>query len=301
MAENKLLDGKIPLYVNGSAIRFNTRLIDSDIFTLLRLPVQGYMLSADMYMLQCDAGLHIHRYGIDLTHYHDIAYLMELLYNDINIPNTYMLSGGSYSEMTVLQPDKDYLIKAMLSARGMGQLVLSGNYITGNLTDDLNTMDVNSFNLAHKVMFGKIWDNEEKSKLYDQLKNKGVIFQDILDVKEEYRVIMFNTPVTDNGKFNCVVEKRIGYGITDPRRREHWEIPFDDMCDWPHILPKLHAMTSNSRSPYIAFDVYITTDDEWGCFETSRHPGLVYNPETIKLMIDYTTQALFKLLGISKE
>ena len=48
MAENKLLDGKIPLYVNGSAIRFNTRLIDSDIFTLLRLPVQGYMLSAEL-------------------------------------------------------------------------------------------------------------------------------------------------------------------------------------------------------------------------------------------------------------
>lgn len=202
MAQNKSSNGTIPLYVNGSAIRFNTRLIDSDIFTLLRLPVQGYMLSADMYMLQCDAGLHIHKYGIDLTHYHDIAYLMELLYNDINIPNTYMLSGGSYSEMTVLQPDKDYLIKAVLSARSMGQLVLSGNYITGNLTDDLNTMDVNSFNLAHKVMFGKISDNEEKSKLYDQLKNKGVIFQDILDVKEEYRVIMFNTPVTDNGKFN---------------------------------------------------------------------------------------------------
>ena len=142
-----------------------------------------------------------------------------------------------------------------------------------------------------------MYTEKERNKLFDSLTSHNVIVQDLLDIQNEYRVIVFNTGHVDAENICCVVEKRVGYGIADPRERKHWEISPFDMELGDTILPVLAKMVSRSRSPYIAFDVYIEKHGGWGCFETSRNPGLEYSPATLKKMINWTTDSINLLIN----
>lgn len=231
--------------------------------------------------------------GIDLAGEIESAQQVILNNFDIKTPG-YIFARTDGMILHSMDLNKKYVIKALTSARSMGKAIVDFSTLNDMqyfVADESQTYE--TFNKQFNVNVGKCYTENEKDKLFRAIKNVWYYLSEFVSVKEEYRVIYTRgTPVND-----YVVEHRKGYGPDSKETRTHVVVNSVPNILLP-MLEQLKSFGDSTEYPCIAFDVYITTDNETGVFEYNPTFGTQFPNETMKILRAQLTEAF--LLSIKK-
>lgn len=286
---------KINIYANRIFPQLN--FIDRNIFNVINYEfpervidtaaeADGLYLMLDMANLNFDT-YYYPKNVINARRLNDIDQFYVLKRFDIKMPNI-IYSTIPTTMYTMLEQDKDYLVKYFGHARSIGQTIITKNKFI-SFIHGARDMPRDEFKNRFVFKEGDVRDGEE-NVLQENVARGHSFLQEYIKFLDEYRFLAFNTR---NG-IKLIVEKREGYGVLDEKERKH-EVCYTSDFRKKNVLfetigNRLLEVMVYLNLPVMSFDIYINSENDWGCFEFAVEYGVSYEGH-YDVLAKYTTDA----------